>query len=289
MIKRIKNCYQRLNIPFLLSSISILLNAFLLIYICLSNCDNTLDIIKKFGDSLKPLVEIIAIITAGIWTYVLFVKNRIDYPLVRISHEISFWNIDEQHICLSVFVTINNSGKVLLIIENLKIYIQKILPTDKILLDLINNSALDDLKEGRVKKLFLENEPQIAWSEIGYRENKFKKGLLNIEPGESEEFQYEFILNNSVKKVRIISFISNPKFRRNNTGWRKTTIFDISEGKMLFSEDQNDDSATKSRQEPERTLPFSRSEPERIQPAKEETASRPEPERIITPKPKEGQ
>jgi len=190
----------------------------------------TLSIIKELGESLKPSVEIIAIIIAGIWSYKLFLKNRVDYPYPTVRHDITHWCLPNNKLYLSVIVTVTNAGNVLLPLESGKVLVQQIHPLLSELQTLIDDAEQDALGEGKIPGLFHENTTQIAWRELGYREFQWDKGEITIEPGESEEFQYDFILENTVRTIKVITYYKNIKRKKSEAGWKLTSIYDVSGG-----------------------------------------------------------
>lgn len=187
----------------------------------------TLTTIKEIGESFKPIVEIVAIVIAGLWAYRIFIKNRVEYPFGEIKHNISHWHLEENKVYLSVIVTIKNAGNVLLEIESGRIYIQQVRPLLDDLKGLIQNADLQNLREGKVENLFHDKGSKISWRELGYREPHWGNGEISIEPGETEEFQYDFILDRSVQTVRVITYFRNIKFRKPEIGWRLTAMYDL--------------------------------------------------------------
>lgn len=187
----------------------------------------TLANLKDAGESLKPIVEIVAIIIAGLWSYRLFIKNRVDYPSAEIKHTISHYCVKDSNFYLSVIVTIKNAGTVLMELDSAKIYIQQVRPLLGDLEKSIQNSNPKELREGKVSGLFQKDGAQIAWRELGYREITWARGDIMIEPGESEEFAYDFIFNENVQTVKVITYYRNIRLKKPNLGWLLTTIYDI--------------------------------------------------------------
>jgi hypothetical protein len=186
----------------------------------------TIETIQSTSETLRIYVEIIAIIIAGLWSFRLFIKNREDYPVAEVNHAISHWNLGNNHVYLSLLVTIKNCGKVLIQLDSGMIIVQQILPLLDELKGLIQESSDEDISDGK-SKLFHEKNSQIAWREIGCREPKWKMEEVNIEPGESEEFQYDFILKEDILSIRIKTYFKNIKYINSNIGWRKTTSYNL--------------------------------------------------------------
>ena len=187
----------------------------------------TLGSIKVIGESIQPWVQIGAIIVAGVWSYFLFIRNRVDYPIAKIDQTITHADIDADHVCVSVFISLSNCGKVLLKLDSCILTIQQILPLHEDIRQKIANSPLDALKSGEVEYLFIEKRTQVGWHEIGCRVVTWQEGEISIEPGETEEFQYEFILEKGIEKIRVISYHRNVRYSKARMGWRRTTLYDF--------------------------------------------------------------
>ena len=128
---------------------------------------------------------------------------------------------------MSVIVTVKNAGNVLLKLESGKIYVQQVRPLLDDLKGFIQDADIQKLQEGEVDHLFHDRGSKISWRELGYREPHWKEGELSIEPGETEEFQYDFMLDESVQTVRVITYFRNIKFKLTEIGWRLTTMYDL--------------------------------------------------------------
>jgi hypothetical protein len=56
-------------------------------------------------------------------------------------------------------------------------------------------------------------------------------GLTEIEPGEEQEFCFEFIIPSNVQTVAIYSHFGNVKKRKGDLGWNRTTWYEIASDK----------------------------------------------------------
>lgn len=238
----------------------------------------TLTWIKNFGESLKPIFEIAAIIIAGIWSYHLFVKKRVDYPFPETNHTITHRNLENGKLFLCLIVTIKNAGNVLLELKTGRIFIRQIRPIHDDLINLMHNANITDLREGKVSDLFQEKCSKIKWHEIGYRELQWGDGEIRIEPGEVEEFQYDFILDDSIRTISVITYFRNDKLGEPEVGWRKTTLFDLQgDNKEITMDDK------KENPKHPYEVPFIKSQPPPERPAE---PSQPPPERTPPPPPR---
>ena len=91
-----------------------LVTTFSIFFVILFLIFPTIDTFQEYRENLKPLVEIAAIIVAGLWSYRLFIKKREDYTYAELERNITHWNLDNETVYLSVFIKLKNAGNVLL-------------------------------------------------------------------------------------------------------------------------------------------------------------------------------
>ncbi len=101
-------------------------------------------LIKKVLEILEPLATVLAIIFGGVWTYVLFIKNRQNYPKAKLSHQIFSENISKDKVLLRIKVKITNIGQIMLSIKSCKTWIQQINPLTEDIQDLINENSKEE-------------------------------------------------------------------------------------------------------------------------------------------------
>jgi hypothetical protein len=155
--------------------------------------------------STKTLIEVIAIIVGALWTYVLFVKTRQRYPAANLSHQVVHKKLDANKVLLRVIVTIQNVGKILIKLEHIQTTVYTVLPLSTELSDIINTRQRDII-EGT----------EIDWVEAkgGYLQKTWTKGTPEVEPGESDQFAFDFILGERADYVIVYSYFRNRRKKR---------------------------------------------------------------------------
>lgn len=192
----------------------------------------------KFKDSAgiaKDLATVAAIVVGGFWSYMLFVRKRQKYPRAKITHEISHSLIADSKLLLHIVATISNTGDVLLSIIYAETRVQQMLPVLPELSDSIQRGN-DPVVEGRT---------EIDWPQLASREIRRERGQFEIEPGESDEIHYDFILDVNVQTIKIYSYFENIAKPGKKIGWPLITVYDIHERahleeKMQPSQPQTD-------------------------------------------------
>jgi hypothetical protein len=100
------------------------------------------------------------------------------------------------------------------------VYIQKIIPLDKSIEDLINNNQHPISKEYKIVSWPLLDEPY--------------KSKINvaIEPGEIDKLEYEFIIPSYIETIKIYSYFENKE--SHPIGWSQTTIYDLKRKEKFY-------------------------------------------------------
>jgi hypothetical protein len=180
---------------------------------------------KQIVENLQGIATICAIIVGGIWTYDLFIKEREGYPHAEISHKYSRLLLPDNRILFRVGVEFTNSGKSLIVVTKYLVRVQQILP------------LLRCSEQGRCAQSELNSaiasidrkEDRFDWPIIAERTDSLSSHYV-IEPGEKQEFDFEFVLSSDVKAVRVYIYFRND--RQSNAsdemGWYGSDYYDFS-------------------------------------------------------------
>jgi hypothetical protein len=173
---------------------------------------------------LKSLTEAIAIVIAGLWTYELYIKNRYDHPYRN------------GMIYLSVFVTVTNEGKTKLDLGGGRISVRQILPVPeqikKMLHETINRSGEEEIRLGTSQGLFIDSGQRFGWITLGLRQwSQLRGKMKELEPGQTREIQFDFLIEDEVKVVEAISYIEYSK-----SSWESATLYSLTSSKTARKE-----------------------------------------------------
>jgi len=176
------------------------------------------DILDVLSGFVSALFEIAAITIGGIWTYMLFIKKRQKHPHAEIEHHITDILIADGKVLVHVSVTLSNTSSVLIQLVSSKVWVQKVRPLSYVLEDPLNKEA----------SLVENGETEIKWPWIGSSyEEKWEKGECQIEPGESDESRYDFVVDQEIQTIRVYSYYKNETQRKHKIGWQLATIYDL--------------------------------------------------------------
>lgn len=70
-----------------------------------------------------------------------------------------------------------------------------------------------------------EDEAEAPWPLLSEVELSGEKD--EIEPGESEEFHFDFVIDPEIETVIVYSYVKNQIKRDREIGWNKTSVYDI--------------------------------------------------------------
>jgi hypothetical protein len=172
---------------------------------------------KDLSEVLKNYATIVAFIIGGIWVYITFIRKREKYPRANVIHRVIHKNIDDKRILLKVMIDIHNTGGTMMHLNRRLVRIQRMVPW-----------PIEALKPVCLKKERTEEqESEIQWPLLGEVDLSGKEQRCEIEPGEKEEFDFDFVIDSKIKSVVIYSYLKNRKKGRKEIGWNKTSIYDI--------------------------------------------------------------
>lgn len=172
-----------------------------------------------------------AIIVGAAWSYMLFVRKRQKYPRAALTHDISHRPLGDGFMLLSVRAGITNRGEVLLTIVSTEARVQQVLPPP--------SGLIDQLKGG--EDPVPNDRTEMDWPMLKRKLTTPNVGDFQIEPGETDSIQYDFILGDGAQTVEVYTYIKNKIVRKREIGWGVTTIYDIKPERP--EEDHNDQRA----------------------------------------------
>ena len=167
---------------------------------------------------LQNLVTCVAIVLGGIWTYRLFVQNRLGRPHANLQQTCTSLPLDENTLFLRVNVTLRNEGNTAIVLVKSEVRISQVLPKCAKL----QITTVDDESFGAVSGA--EGLREVEWAPFWQSLREWNRGECIIEPGESDEFCHDFILPSGLRAVQIYSFVENQYSHGRSLGWHRTSI-----------------------------------------------------------------
>lgn len=179
---------------------------------------------KDFSTITQALFTSIGILIGGIWTYLLFVRQRLHFPKVNTVLSVTDVVLPDGNRLVHAEVKIDNVGSVILSSNYAELRIRQVVPVSKEINAIIeggNDPVQEDMTE-------------VVWPMLFNREWKWGSKCFEIEPGESDSLHADYIIPGYIKVVEFYSFISNAKKKQHGLGWTITQLHEFQ-----LNEEQN--------------------------------------------------
>ncbi len=174
---------------------------------------------KDLSAIVQSSMTSIAIVIGGIWTYLLFVRQRLNYPKLIIELEVVDHLLTDNQRLVHAEVKISNVGSVILDSDYAELRIRQVSPVPEEHKKAIE-AGNDPVEEG---------EAEVLWPLINEREWKWEKGHFEIEPGEADSLHADFIIENDINLVEFYFYIKNGTKVKSKLGWPLTKIHNTGE------------------------------------------------------------
>lgn len=172
---------------------------------------------KDLSEAVKNLVTAGGIIVGGLWTWLLFVKKREKFPRADLTHTLTHRVLAKGQRLLHLEVKIANIGEGLLSLVSAKAWVQQILPPPQEFLNALRKSE-DPIKKGQT---------QYAWPSLAERETDWQTNPIDIEPGENDQINYDFVVDPDAETIQIYTYFKNVQRKEREIGWHLTSVYDL--------------------------------------------------------------
>jgi hypothetical protein len=173
--------------------------------------------LETIANIISAFATLAALIVGGVWGYYLFWKRRQRYPHANLEHRITHRHIGYDKVLLHVDLRISNIGDVLMSLASLETRIQRVLP--------LSDDLAESIGEGRDP--VPEGGTEVAWPLYQCHEQEFRKGECEIEPGESQDINHDFIVDTGLETVEVYSYVTNERKAERTLVWDLTTLYDL--------------------------------------------------------------
>lgn len=153
--------------------------------------------IKNVVQTVQSVSTTLAIVIGGVWSYKKFVRKREKYPRAKIEHQVFFREILNEKALLRVDISVENVGEILLTFVPKVVFVRRISPVQEYWFNFDPNNT--------------------KWELIASERGKISQ-RKEIEPGESEQLIYDFIVPSNLEVISIHSYFENlSKSRRRDS------------------------------------------------------------------------
>ncbi len=173
--------------------------------------------LKELSEALKNLVTVGGIVAGGLWTWSLFIKKREKFPRADLSHSLTHRLLGNGYRLLHLDVKVSNTGEGLLSFVSGRAWVQQILPPPQELMEALRKSQ-DPIKKG---------DTQYLWPLLAARETDWQRAPIELEPGESNQIVYDFLVDREAETIEIYTYFKNAQKTKREIGWHLTTLCDL--------------------------------------------------------------
>jgi hypothetical protein len=158
----------------------------------------SLDQWNKIAGTTESVLTAVAILIAGIWTWLLFIRQRLRYPRANLEHRVRHWTTGSTTV-LHVAVRVSNVGSVLIKVQSAMTRLYQLDPLDEPIRRAVESKG----------DAVAPNASEAKWPILVERACKWTDDSYEIEPGESDEFLFDFFLSSDVRRVQVYSHLTN--------------------------------------------------------------------------------
>jgi hypothetical protein len=186
--------------------------------------------LKDWAEAAQALTTAVALVVAGLWSYLLFVRKRQKYQRTKVEHHVRHRAIGGGKILLVVEVRVANNGDVLVVLERGETTVKQLVP--------VSSRISERIAAGELARP--ARHQATGWDLIAYEKDEPGKQGIEIEPGNVDQAVYNFIVDDDARTVQIHSYFDNLQkrqlqidwrrlrlVRRSRMGWHRTTVYDI--------------------------------------------------------------
>jgi hypothetical protein len=164
--------------------------------------------IKAWSEIIQSIFTSLALAAGGAWTYYNYIYKRERYP--RASVQIYASSIAESEwTYLLTKIIIKNIGQLLLPVKRVVARVQQVSP-------LIHEYVPQYHPDS--------NGVVLDWRTLTERAKEVEAGMLELEPNEIHEIDFEFLLPANIRIVKITAYIPNVRKAKQGIGWLASSI-----------------------------------------------------------------
>lgn len=184
---------------------------------CGTSANQSLSNLRDIAEIIQAAAAVSALVIGGIWTYLLFVRQRQRFPRAEVEHEIAWSPLTNDQALVHVSVEVKNVGNSLIRLTDGYVQIQQVRPLESALESRIV-SGIDPVEDGCA---------EIEWPLLGRRDCDWQDEPREIEPGETDGFPFDFVIAVSVATIEVYSHFRNVIRHDRPVGWNLTTLCEL--------------------------------------------------------------
>ncbi len=149
---------------------------------------------KEIADAISSTATGLAIVAAAVW----FFRQRLRHPRANIQLDVEHWPVGGRYL-LRARVRLANGGTVAIQGRSLLVRVQQVIPLAP---DIEEKVAAD-------ADPVLAGETEVLWPMVASRECGWNRGERLVEPGETDESHFEFVVPGAIDLVHVYAYFKN--------------------------------------------------------------------------------
>lgn len=174
---------------------------------------------KDIVEMIQLFVVASAVVIGGIVALYKLQIFRDFQPHLTVTQKVSHRVVGNEYIHVEMTATLHNSSRVKIEVREGLFRLQQIAPlSDEEIMELYAQVFID------------EESKHLQWPTLEEIDRKWAANELIVEPGESHQETYEFIVSREVTSVMVYAYFYNSRYPQSpSEGWGATTVHDILE------------------------------------------------------------
>jgi hypothetical protein len=177
----------------------------------------SLETVKTVSDVVSNVVTIGAVLVGAVWAYWAFLRERTRWPKATLELVLYHRELSAEQTLLHAKVKIHNAGRGLMELTRVRAVVDQVLPLA---------SEVGELEDGYLDPT--EKEGETNWKPFAEGERVLQAEEAETEPGENDEFGFDFAVPSSFETVHVYVYVENFMKRGKKLGWCVTNYYDLS-------------------------------------------------------------
>jgi hypothetical protein len=148
------------------------------------------------AEAFSNVAQILALLVGGLWTYRVFVRQRLDWKRACLQHEVTILSRSQDWMVIRVRVCIQNIGSVVIVFAHGSTQIFQVSPVSEQIAKIVAGEAAQ-VGESLVKRT------KLPWPKLVLYDYPLQDDEFILEPGETGSLYCEFSLPAKVESILV--------------------------------------------------------------------------------------
>jgi hypothetical protein len=174
--------------------------------------------VESWSNVAANAAQVAAIVIGGWWAYDRFIRQREKWPRASLEQRMSHRALDDDRNFVRLDLRVQNTGEVVLQLTKVRAELYRVLPLTQATSELVQQG-----------KLIRDDDHEADWPCLTDYEQAWEENQVEIEPGESDEFGFDFVIPAEVTTILLYAYIWNASKSDREIGWPSTSLYDLNQ------------------------------------------------------------